>query len=220
MADAFTVTNALGGNLEALGDALFDTTKKPMGLGKLRDPKIRFKRKFRWTLEIRYCAKTNTEVAKEFCKTASRPNIQIDETEINYLNGKMFIPGKATIETITVSFYDIAGSAASGNVNNSSILGWVSSVYNIFDPINLEMGQAPEQYEGAGRLTLYDGCGYPLEGWIMAGMWPTNVNFGELDMSDSAECTVELTVRYRDILYRSFCPKLSKAPRCECTPCT
>jgi hypothetical protein len=204
---------------KAFGTSQFDETPQAMGLGVLRDPKIRFKRKFRWTLEIRYCGTNGTQpvkIAKEFCKTASRPQIAIDETEINYLNGKMFLPGKATIETITVSFYDISG--PTGEVNNTSILGWVASVYNIFDPVNLEMGQSPEQYEGAGRLTMYDGCGKALEGWIMSGMWPNNVNFGELDMSDSGECTVDLTIRYREVLYRSFCPP-SQANRCGCAPC-
>lgn len=211
MAQGFTVEQGRG------ADPFLANAKQPMGLGALRNPQLRFKRKFRWTLEIAFCTGQNKVVAKEFCKTASRPNIQVEETEINYLNGKMFIPGKATLETITVTYYDATLKGAEGTNNPQTILAWVASVYDFTNPTDLEMGAYPDQYEGVGRLTLFDACGNPLEGWLMDGMWPTNVNFGELDMSASEECTIELTIRYRDVRYKNYCG--SEVERCPCVGC-
>lgn len=191
-----------------------------MGLGPLGTGSLIFKRKFRWTMEITYCDSEVSGpkcVAKEFVKLGSRPQIDIEETEINYLHGKMFIPGKATWQTMTVTYYDVAGSAG-GGINVQSIFGWIASVYDITDPTKLYMGSKLSDYEGTARIYLYDGCGNAVEGWLLRHVWPQSVNFGELDMSSSEECTVELTLRYSEVQYQSYCPAGS-IDKCPCTPC-
>lgn len=194
----------------------------PMGLGELGNGKLIFKRKFRWTFEIEYCCESGTpkQVAREFVKIGARPQIDIEEVEINYLNGKMWIPGKATWQEMTVTYYDVAGNAtnAAGVVNTTSILSWIATIYNFTDPVCLQMNSVPEQYEGIARLVLWDGCGQPLEGWILRHVWPKAVNWGDLSMEDSGECTVELTLRYSEVSYQSFCPDQALDP-CVCVPC-
>ena len=193
--------------------------QKPMGLGLLGNGKLIFKRKFRWTLEIEYCCSSDPAkvVAKEFVKVGARPQIDFEEQEINYLNGKMWIPGKGTWQTMSVTYYDVAGSANVG-VNTTSILGWIATIYDFTDPVCLPMNSVPEQYEGVGRLILWDGCGNPLEAWLLRHMWPQSVNWGDLDMSSSEECTVELTLRYSDVSYQSYCPN-QPLDKCPCAPC-
>lgn len=190
----------------------------PMGLGAIGDGKVIFKRKFRWTFEIQYCCQSTTgNVAREFVKIGARPQIDFEEIEINYLNGKMWIPGKGTWQTMTVTYYDVSGSINAG-VNTSSILGWIATIYDFTDPICLQMNSVPEQYEGIGRLVLWDGCGNPLEGWLLRHVWPQSVNWGDLDMSSSDECTVELTLRYSDVCYQNYCPN-QPIVKCPCSPC-
>jgi len=192
-----------------------------MGVGLIGGDRIIFKRKFRWTFEIEFCCKegeTPRVVAKEFVKIGARPSIEIEEVEINYLNGKFWIPGKATWQTITVTYFDVSGETGLAGVSTLSLFAWIATIYDITDPVRLEMNSLPECYEGVGRLILYDGCGHPLEGWLLKKMWPTAVNWGDLDMGSSEEVTVELTLRYSEVEYRSFCPDTSvdKCPCCEC----
>ena len=77
-----------------------------MGMGRIGTGDVVFKRKFRWQFSIQ----TNTGlVPPSVVKVAARPSLTIEETEINYLNAKMWIPGKGSWETITVTYYDVTG---------------------------------------------------------------------------------------------------------------
>ena len=55
-------------------------------------------------------------------------------------------------------------------------------------------------------ITLFDGCGTALEQWCLNDSWPQAVNFGELDYSQSEECTIDITLRYSQVEYQSCCP--------------
>jgi hypothetical protein len=177
-----------------------------MGLGPLMtNPDIVFKRKYRWTFEIiPYCK--NKAIPTYFVKLASRPNLTIEETEINYLNGKMWIPGKGTWETITVTFYDISD----GGVGITSLYSWLATTYDFTDPIGLKQSSkigTPNSggYSADGYLNLFDGCGTNMETWILSNMFPQAVNFGELDYSSSEEVTIEVTLRYAECQYENKC---------------
>jgi hypothetical protein len=193
-------------------------TQLPMGLGAIGNGKVIFKRKFRWTFEVEFCCDSGVPkvVAREFVKIGARPQIDFEEVEINYLNGKMWIPGKGTWQTMTVTYYDVAGQTDNG-INTSTVLAWIATIYDFNDPICLQMNSVPANYEGIARLVLWDGCGNPLEGWILRHVWPQSVNWGDLDMSSSEECTVELTLRYSEVSYQNFCGPT--ALKCPCGPC-
>ena len=183
-----------------------------MGMGDLALPQTIFKRKFRWTFEVSgFCGGQN--VPQSFVKLASRPNLSIEETEINFLNGKMWIPGKGSWETISVTYYDVTGQTAG---ETSAIYSWIATVYNFLDPTKLTQSSYSGSYSGTGSLILYDGCGTALETWTLGDMWPQAVNFGELDYSSSEECTIELTLRYSEVKYENNC---GKAPVACCDGC-
>lgn len=182
-----------------------------MGLGRLGNPNLIFKRKFRWTLQFdNICG--GQSIPPSYLKSAARPNADIDETEINYLNGKRWIPGKLTWQTITVTYIDVAA------LDNSPLWSWLASVYNFTDLNgNTTMGSSARDYGGTGTLYMYDGCGTPLERWVYGDAWPKAINFGELDMSDPEVATIELTLRYATVQYTSLCPTFT--PQACCTPC-
>jgi len=165
-----------------------------------------FKRKYRWTFEVKWNGK---KIGKNFVKLASRPNLTVEETEINYLHGKMYIPGKASWETITVTYYDVARSVGNGMTD---LYSWLASIYNFQDQGSKMMQQTTIQgdgnnggWAGTGQLTMYDGCGTELEAWELRGVWPSAVNFGDLDYSSSEEATIELTLRYYQAIYNNLC---------------
>ncbi len=185
-----------------------------MGIGSLGSQSVSIKRKFRWTLGItRDC--DNSLIPEHYVKLASRPNITIEETELNFLNGKTWIPGKGTWETITVTYYDVGGSGLTQD--NRELFNWLSSVYGFQDVRTLQNSKT-SQYTGTGTLILWDGCGQAMEQWVLRGMWPQSINFGELDYASSEECTIELTMRYTSVEYQSYCPGFTPQG-CPCVVC-
>ena len=180
-----------------------------MGIGELGNPRTIIKRKFRWTLEF---DADNFYVPPSFVKLASRPNINIEETEINYLNAKTWIPGKATWETINVTYYDVAGS------ENVDLWSWLATVYNFLDRgNNPTQASMRSDYAAIGTLKLYDGCGKDLETWTLEDCWPQAVNFGGLDMASSDDVNIEVTLRYSNAIFKNNC---GTDPTSYCSPCS
>jgi hypothetical protein len=195
---------------------------RQMGFGLLADPKVIFKRKFRWGLSLTSCGKT---LAEEFVKTAARPKMTIDETEINMKNGKMWIPGKAYWDQMTVTFYDVVSSSGTIGSSSAIIFGWLATIYNFtnkgtgsvgghFAGIGGDLFMASSKGEGtvgsrgyAARLSLnlYDGRGNILETWNIYDAWPVSVDFGTLEYNSSDELTIETSIRYSDVSYTPQC---------------
>ena len=180
-----------------------------MGLGRIGERSVVFKRKFRWTFEVfDICGLGGGYVDPSFEKLASRPNISFEETEINHLNGKTWIPGKGTWETITVTYID----AAVGDMAN--LYKWLAAVYEFNEPNSLKMGSR-QNWAATGVLQLFDGCGETIEVWQLRNLWPQAINFGDLDYASSDEVTIELTLRYSDVTYDNYCPGFSIAACCD-----
>jgi len=181
-----------------------------MGIGKLGlSQGLFFKRKFRWTFAVTGINGGAKAVPPDYVKVASRPNISFEETEINYLHGKMYIPGKATFETVSVTYYDVAP------VRADTILylyDWIGSVYDFLsnsdtraNPRMSTNASGPGGYGALGTLTMLDGGGQNIEMWQMFDCWPQSVNFGDLDYSSNEEATLELTLRYQFAKWTNFC---------------
>lgn len=171
----------------------------PMGIGRLGFQNIVFKQKFRFTFELEdICG--DQKVPKHFVKLAARPNFSVEEIQIDFLNARTWIPGKGYWETINVSYYDVA------DTDMGPLFSWLASVYNFTDPINLQMGSQRKDYTATAIIKLWDGCGSLLELWTLKDVWPTNVNFGELDAGSAELTSIDLTLRYSDVKYESICP--------------
>ncbi len=184
----------------------------PMGIGRLGFDNTVFKRKFRYTFELfNICGAQRVE--RWYVKLASRPNLSIEETEINFLNAKTWIPGKAAWESITVTYIDVANT-----FDLQPLYNWLAAVYDFSDPIQLNQGSRRADYTAQAVIRTVDGCGQELEEWVLNDVWPTGVNFGDLDYASSDEVTIELTLRYSDVSYRHLCPTF--IPQGCCTPCT
>lgn len=190
--------------------------RQNMGIGALGFNNTIFKRKFRFTFEItRICGNEGRFVPASFVKVAARPSLSIEETEVNYLNAKTWIPGKATWETIDVTYIDAID--PENPQNFKPLFDWLSSVYAFHQPLELPMGSTRNNYAAVGILKMFDGCGSLLETWELFDMWPTSVNFGDLDYSNSEEATIDLTLRYSSVRYTPNCPSFV-IDNC-CTPC-
>jgi len=183
---------------------------QPMGIGMLGFKNLVFKRKFRFTFEL-FDICGGQSVPKHYVKVASRPNLDIEETEINFLNAKTWIPGKAAWQTMTVTYIDVA------TADVAPMFNWLASVYDFTDPVNLHMGSQRADYTATAVLKMLDGCGGLIETWTLKDVWPQAINFGDVDYASSDECTIELTLRYSEVKYEPQCPAFG-IESC-CTPC-
>lgn len=180
-----------------------------MGIGRLGDPDIIHKRKFRWTFGIHFCG-SNRTVKPSFVKTAARPDLTIEETDINFLNEKTWIPGKAAWEPITVTYYDV------NSTENVDLLSWLASVYDFTSECR-HMNAKRQDYSGTATLRMLDGCGNIMEIWTLQDAWPTSIKFGDLDYASSEVSEIELTLRYSKVTLDNRCG--GQITRCPCTGC-
>jgi hypothetical protein len=182
-----------------------------MGLNQLgNNPDLIIKRKFRWQFTATTCNNSQT-IPPYYLKSAARPEVTMDETQIDYLNGRMWIPGKATWAELPVVFIDVTAS------DFAPLWGWLSSVYEFDDPTNLYMNTKPAEYQGTAYIAIYDGCGNMLELWTLNNCWPKTYKFGELAYESSDVCTIEISLRYWNVQYNNYCGV--QPARCPCTSC-
>lgn len=190
---------------------LTQPAQRQMGIGRLGDRNLSIKRKFRYTLQIvPYCSGSRS-IGPNFVKTSARPNYDIEETELNFLNAKTWIAGKLTWQSITVNYIDAGAQDLQGLYN------WIGQNAQLNDNEAFKQGTTFEDYAADAFLVLYDGCGRAMEQWKLFNVWPQAVNFGELDYSSSEEVTIELTIRYDQVCYQGYCPTVDFKPCCS--PC-
>jgi hypothetical protein len=169
-----------------------------------------------------------------FVKVANRPQLEIGETEINFLNAVTWIPGKGRWQPMSVSYYDVT------HAEMANLYTWIGHVYNFqfyhggeivgggglggvgAAAANSNANHLPqsekEGYAAKGILKVLDGCGNDLEHWELTDCWPQSINWGDLGYENSDECTIDLTVRYsRAKLINTPCMKLTTP---ECVGCT
>lgn len=187
--------------------------RRSMGLGALGLAQTQFKRKFRWTLSIKpKCPKYKTgTIGPNFVKVAARPNYDIEEQELNFLNAKTWIAGKLTWQSITATFID------ANAIEIQGLYEWIGMNAQLDNSTTFWQGTSFQDYAADAELVLYSGCGQPMEIWALDNVWPQAVNFGELDYTSSEEATIELTLRYDKVKYTGFCPTPKFDPCCS--PC-
>ena len=95
---------------------------------------------------------------------------------------------------------------------------WLTNVFDFTKPTRKYMNSKYSEYAGIVTLTLWDGCGAPLEVWTLSDAWPQAINFGDLDYSSSDTVDIELTLRYSQVTFQHKCPTQA-IPLC-CAPCS
>lgn len=153
-------------------------------------PNTVYKRKFRWTIEGKF---PGGEIEQHFVKVAARPELSIEEVE---LNGVKF-PASQKWQSVTVTSYDQP-----------------KQMYSALTESYFEVPkECPAEKKGTVTLRLYDGCGWLLESWELNGAYFSKASFIEYDTDD-----VELTIQYDSAKYTakenltSLPPHLSPPP--------
>jgi hypothetical protein len=138
------------------------------------------KRQFRWVLAIE-------GIDAFIIKTATRPNISIEEVEIPFINHKRYIAGKSSFETLSVTMHDpIAPSGA------QQVMEWVRTH---FESVSGRAGYA-DFYKRDIQLKMLDPIGTVVELWDIKGAFLTAADFGSLDYGASDPSEISITIRF------------------------
>lgn len=138
------------------------------------------KRQFRWVLAIE-------GIDAFIVKTATRPNISIEEVEIPFINHKRYIAGKSSFETLSVTMHDpIAPSGA------QQVMEWVRTH---FESVSGRAGYA-DFYKRDIQLKMLDPIGTVVELWDIKGAFLTAADFGSLDYGASDPSEISITIRF------------------------
>jgi hypothetical protein len=121
-----------------------------------------------------------------FVESASRPQIQIGATEIQFLNTSTYVAGRFTWGTISCKFRDPIGPSAS-----QALMEWVRLCA---ESVTGRMGYAAG-YKKNVDLEMLDPTGVVVEKWILEGTFLTDVNFGSLAYNSDAIADISATLR-------------------------
>ena len=182
-----------------------------MGIGPIGQPGVIIKRKFRYTIEI------NTKqglIPKSYVKVSHRPQLEIDELELQFLNASTGIPGKGRWQPLNITYIDTNSSSM------QPLYNWVASVYDFqtYGTGGVDLPQTERiGWDSNVLIQVWDGCGFEIERWQLYGVWPQAVDFGDLDNSSSEEMTIDLTLRYDRVKLTGSCG--SPTPQGTCKGC-
>lgn len=161
-----------------------------MGMGKLGGSNVCVKRKFRWMFNIKGVVGDEGGSAEMLPPDkGARPSLSFKETEVQHLNEIIYFAGKPDWKPIQLTLFDI-------KTKKNPIFQWLKNQYDTCGEDRAVWVRPYGQWKKDVTLELYDGCGEVIEKWHIVNAWPNNVEWGDLDMSESGYVTVELTLRY------------------------
>jgi len=120
-------------------------------------------------------------------KTAARPSIEFEEVELNHMNVKRYVKGKATWQSIEISMYDpVVPSAA------QAAMEWIRLSH---ESVTGRDGYS-DFYKKDVQFQVLGPVGDVVEQWTLKGTWIQSANFNDMDFSSSDPVEVTLTLRY------------------------
>ena len=122
-------------------------------------------------------------------KTAARPSIEFEEVELNHMNVKRYVKGKASWQSIEISMYDpVVPSAA------QAAMEWIRLSH---ESVTGRDGYS-DFYKKDCSVNVLGPVGDIVEEWTLKGAWVQSANFGTLafDSNDPIETTVTLRYDY------------------------
>jgi hypothetical protein len=137
------------------------------------------KRKFRWILAIE-------GIDSFLVKSTARPQMEMQATEIHWMNTVRYVAGKAKFSTMSVTLYDpIAPSGA------QQVMEWIRA-HN--ETVSGRAGYA-DFYKRDIQLKMLDPVGTVVELWDIKGAQITSAQFNDLDYGTEDAVEIALTLQ-------------------------
>lgn len=168
-----------------------------MGLGKIGQPEVCFKRKYRYLFFIPEISEEGVNALPPL--KSARPSLSFKEIDAQHLTETIYYPGRPEWKPINLVLYDLKG-------NSNPVWDWIKYAYDPKKDENNWQPSCPTDINQTGfkrgmgtnlcRLEMYDGTGVVIEKWIFEGVWCQSIEFGDLDMGSNEVSTIDLTLRY------------------------
>lgn len=152
-------------------------------------PKLKYR--FRVTL-LGFGVAAATELTKQVADV-TRPTVNFEEIMLDVYNSKVYLAGKPSFETVTLTLRD----DASGEVQK--LVG--QQIQKQFDFIEQASARSGVDYKFTTRIEILDGGNANLAPKIletinMYGCIVMNANYGDLNYGSNEAATVALTIRF------------------------
>lgn len=156
-------------------------------------PKLKYR--FRVTL-LGFGVTAATELTKQV-QEVTRPKVNFEEITLDVYNSKVYLAGKHTLETVTLTLRD----DASGQVQ--SLVG--QQIQKQFDFMEQASARSGIDYKFTTRVEILDGgnanlAPNVLETFEMYGCFVQNVDYGDNSYGANEHMTVALVIRYDNVV--------------------
>jgi hypothetical protein len=129
-------------------------------------------------------------------KSVSQTGYTIEDIEVHRVNDKVFYPGKASTEELTVQFDNIYQTKMS-----SLLYEWIKTIYN---PVTGEfennrqvtLGSVAGNFKTVADIVQLDNKGKPMSFTRLYGIYPKSWKQAEFNYSTNEFHTIEVTFRY------------------------
>lgn len=155
-----------------------------MGIGSVGLAKDRrVKRQFRWSLFVADAVGNAPGLAAAI--STQRPTLTFDEGRVNHVSESVYYPTRLQYDPFTMTILDTE--------DTNPIYVWLSRQY---ETRTAAFAYFDSSNKKNAVLTLLDGAGNRLEQWIIQGLWPQQIQFGELDFASNEFVTISATFRF------------------------
>lgn len=145
-----------------------------------------FKRKYRWLFLIDGIVDSGVNALPP--ERGSRPVIAMKSSAFEHLTETINFPVKPEWKSLVLSLFD---------AKCKFWPVWDKWLKNFYDPESGKFTPVLDaQYKKNGTLKLYDGCGVEMEKWVFENMYPEDIDFDTLDMTDNGIMYITLTLKY------------------------
>jgi hypothetical protein len=144
------------------------------------------RRKHRWRF------KTLWDFSREILillQKANRPSVSFEEPAMHHDQEQVYFAGKQTWEPISLAWYD----AVQPQDVSEKMWEWVNSVCDI---PNANVASPDDYKKKDASLEMMDNTGTADETWKLHGCWPKEINWGEINYTDTELQLVEVTMRF------------------------
>lgn len=140
------------------------------------------KRKNRFILEF----PTELGIESFLVQTSAKPSLNINKTEIPYMNSSTFVAGRSVWQEMEITFIDVIGPSTT-----QKIMEWVRLH---FETATGRMGYAVG-YKKNLVLKAADPNGVEIEKWTLIGCQIVSANFDSFDYSSDDLAMVTITIQ-------------------------
>jgi hypothetical protein len=173
------------------------------------------------------------------CSKAERPKIQFEEAEVKRLNGSIYLAGKPKYEPLNITFYDSIKTADNSLAAPGSVMAeGIPTVSDVMEQWR-ELIYQPNRGDAFGSVGNYKGFAYLhmlgpvviaptasdedptfdmsdpspdsaiIQSWLFQGLFPQNIQYGEVDYGSNDVQEITVTFRYDRALRVKAKPSVS-----------